>query len=112
MNISQKVHLPLIISLAIGFCVLFVNAWNSLSEIERDIYAAEQYTMSNIFNQKYQAKLDVAISNVINLTQNSFVIEALLEDDKSIAIQGLNTFMATYKKNTEYKIPKYQNPYP
>jgi methyl-accepting chemotaxis protein len=103
MNISQKVHLPLIISLAVGFCILFVNAWSSLSDIERDIYTAEQHTMSNIFNQKYQAKIDVAISNVINLTQNSFVIEALVENDRSIAIQGLNSFMASYKKNTKFQ---------
>ncbi len=102
MSISKKIHLPLIISLFLGICIVILSSWHSLAEIKEEVYQTEQTKLSNFFEQKYQAKLDVAISNVINLAQNHYVVSSLKENDRNIAINGLKTIIKDYKENTKF----------
>ncbi len=102
MSISKKIHLPLIVSLFLGTCIVVVSSWNSLAKIKEEVYQTEQMKLSNFFAQKYQAKLDVAISNAINLAQNHYVVSSLKENDRNIAINGLKTIIKDYKENTKF----------
>lgn len=103
MSISNKIYIPLILSLVIGVGVFIFSSWSSLSTIEKEVYQSEQKRLSDFFNQKYQAKLDVAMSNVINLANNYSVISSLKNNDRSIAISSLSAIISEYKKNTKFQ---------
>ncbi len=103
MSISKKIHFPLIISLLLGTGIILFSSWSSLQTIEQEVYTAEEKKLSYFFEQKYQAKLDVAITNAINLAQNHYVILSLKNNDRRIAINGLNTIIKDYKNNTKFK---------
>ncbi len=103
MSISKKIHIPLILSLLTGIFVVIVVAFFSINDIRKDIYQKEANALTTYFNQKFQAKKDVAISNVINLSQNYYVINALKENKRDIAIQGLKTVITDFKENTKFK---------
>ncbi len=102
MNISQKIHIPLILSLLLGLSILVLTSWSSLKDIENEVYQAEAQKLENFFNQKFEAKSDVAISNVINLAQNPAIITSLKQNDRSIAINGLKSIIQNYKQSTKF----------
>ncbi len=93
MSISKKIHIPLITMLVVGLLVIVVVSMNGLDKIEQDVFAQQEAKLLDFFEQKYQAKKDVAISNAINIAQNYSVISALKNKDRQIAITGLNTLI-------------------
>ena len=103
MSISQKIHIPLILSLFIGLSILLVTSWINLREIETEVYQTEAQKLTLFFNQKYQAKFDIAITNAIDLAQNHYVISALQSQNRSIAINGLKQLVDNYRRFTPYK---------
>jgi methyl-accepting chemotaxis protein len=103
MSISKKIHIPLISVLLLGLIIIFWVSFNGLQTIEEDVYKKEQTGLIDFFNQKYQAKLDVGISNAINIAQNYSVVSSLSKNDRNIAINGLKTIIDDYKNNTKFK---------
>jgi methyl-accepting chemotaxis protein len=103
MSISKKIHIPLIFSLVLGIAILIFSSLSSLSAIEEEVHQTEQNKLADFYTQKYQAKMDVALSNVISLAQNYSVISALQNNDRSIAINGLSPIIRNYKDNTKFK---------
>ncbi len=102
MSLSKKIHLPLILSLFIGVCIVIISSWSSLDDIAREVHLAERKKLEDFFKQKYQAKLDVAISNVINLADNYYIISALKQNNRAIARNGLKTIIQKYRENTKF----------
>lgn len=103
MSINKKIHIPLVTTLLIGLVVIAIVSINGLNQVETDIYAQEDKRLTDFFNQKYLAKNDVAISNAINIAQNFSVVSALKNNDRQIAISGLNTLISDFKTNTKFK---------
>ena len=77
MSISKKIHIPLIAVLLLGLVVIFFVSMQGLNKIEKDVFAEEETKLIDFFSQKFQAKMDVAISNAINIAQNFSVISSL-----------------------------------
>ncbi|WP_297440825.1 hypothetical protein [Sulfurimonas sp.] len=50
-----------------------------------------------------QAKKDIGLTNAINISQNYSVIRSLLENNRTIAINGLKTLSQDFKKYTNYR---------
>ncbi|MDX2506961.1 MAG: hypothetical protein QNL62_21145 [Gammaproteobacteria bacterium] len=74
-----------------------------MNEIEQDVFAQEETKLTDFYAQKFQAKLDVGMSNAINIAQNFSVISSLKENDRQIAINGLKTIIYDFKTNTKFK---------
>jgi len=103
MTISKKIHIPLIAVLLLGLVVIFFVSIQGLNKIEKDVFAEEETKLIDFYSQKFQAKMDVAISNAINIAQNFSVISSLMKNDRKIAINGLKTIVDDFKANTKFK---------
>lgn len=103
MTISKKIYIPLVSVLVLGLCIVFFVSFNSIHDIEDRVYAKEQTKLKVFFQNKFQAKSDVAISNAINIAQNYYVISALQQNDRQIAINGLKSLVNEFKQNTKFK---------
>ncbi len=103
MTISKKIHIPLITVLILGFVVILVTSMNGMEKIESDVLAQEKEKLLDFYTQKFQAKKDVAISNVISIARNFFVVSALKENQRPIAINGLKHLINDFKENTKFK---------
>ena len=51
LSISQKIHIPLIASIAIGFVIVISSFFNSVNEIRDDVYAEEEKILRNTFSE-------------------------------------------------------------
>ncbi|MFT7861136.1 MAG: chemotaxis protein, partial [Sulfurimonas sp.] len=103
LSISKKVHIPLILSMVIGTVIILVNLFLSMEELKKDVYENESRSLTTFFDEALDAKKDIGITNAINISQNYSVVTALENQDRSIAIKGLEDFSTEFKKNTKYK---------
>jgi len=103
MSISKKVHIPLIASIVIGFVVVIVNYIYSVDKMEVQMKKKEKESLNYFFKEAMQEKRNIGITNAINLSHNYNVVEALKNNDRQIAIDGLKEFSKEFKENTNYK---------
>jgi len=102
MTISKKIHIPMITALVIGLVVIFFVSLQGINKITEDVYEKEKKLLLDYYSQKFQAKSDVAISNVINLSKNVSIVSALQNNDREIALNGLKTVVKDFKENTKF----------
>lgn len=75
-SISQKVHIPLVASIAIGFVIVLLNYWVSVDQIRENVYAAQSKEMTTVYEEAIEAKKNVGITNAISISKNSAIIGA------------------------------------
>jgi methyl-accepting chemotaxis protein len=103
LSISQKIHIPLIISVLLGFAIILINYHLSTSKMEIQTYEKEQNNLRSFFKSALEAKEDIGLTNAIDISKNHYVIEALKNNDRSIAIEGLQSISDEFKAYTNYK---------
>jgi methyl-accepting chemotaxis protein len=103
LSISQKVHIPLIASILIGFLIVLVNYIYSVDKMEKDIYLTQQKNLTVTFDEALNVKRHIGLTNAINISKNYSVVKALQENNRSIAIEGLNSISQEFKAYTNYK---------
>ncbi len=103
LKISQKIHLPLVLSIVVGLLIVILTSISSLKQISKDVYATEKVNLLNIFQNKLIEKDRVGITNAINLANNGYIIEALQNNDRELAIKGLKSISDDFKANTPFK---------
>lgn len=103
LSISKKIHIPLVMSMLIGTIIIIANYFSSSAELERNVYDKEVKSLKSFLADAMESKRNIGITNAINISQNHSVIQALLENNRTIAMNGLKTFSDIFKKNTEYK---------
>jgi len=103
MSIGKKIHIPMIMVLLTGLTALIINSFISIGEIESDIFQAEEEKLRSYFDDKYQAKVDIAKLNVIGLSHNQSIKTALVENNRGPAIDQLQAIAKDYKANTTFQ---------
>jgi len=103
MSISKKVHIPLVLSILIGFIVILVNYYYSIKDLKQNVYTSESSSLHLTYKEAMQAKKDIGLTNAINISHNYSVVRSLLENNRSIAIDGLKNLSEEFKKYTNYK---------
>ncbi|WP_428737402.1 methyl-accepting chemotaxis protein [Sulfurimonas sp.] len=103
LSISKKIHIPLIMSMLIGTVIIIINFFSSSAELEKNVYNKEVKSLKSFFTDSIESKENIGITNAINISQNYSVVKALVENNRTIAINGLKTFSDLFKKNTDYK---------
>lgn len=102
LSIAQKVHVPLIASIIIGFIVVLINYIISVHQIRDDIYASQSKEMTTIFNEAIEAKNSVGITNAIGISKNSTVVNGLISGDRESTLKSLKSLSKEYKENTKF----------
>lgn len=102
-SIVKKVYVPLIIIGFINIIVISVFGFHSIKNIKEKVYKKTAKELINIFELKLQAKKDVAISNAIQLAENSYIIKALKRNDRFVAIEGLKNLPNKFRKYTKFQ---------
>lgn len=102
MTIAQKVHVPLIASIVIGFIVVLINYWISVDQIREDIYTSQSKEMKTIFEEAIDAKNSVGITNAIGISKNSTVVNGLISGDREGTLKSLKSLSKEYKEHTKF----------
>jgi len=103
LSISKKIHIPLIVSIIIGFIIIIANYFFSIIEMEEDVYKEQSLSLSSVYQEAIKAKENIGLTNAINISKNYDVVRALKENDRTIAIAGLGAVSKEFKENTNYK---------
>ena len=103
LSISKKIHIPLVASIIIGFIIIVVNYVYSINQMKQDVYTSQSDSLRLVYSQAIIAKENIGLTNAINISKNYDVVRALKEDNRSIAITGLNSVSEEFKKYTNYQ---------
>ncbi len=103
LSIHKKVHLPLIASILIGLVIILVNYFRAIADIERHTYEQSAKELNSFFEDAFEAKNDVGLTNAIMIAQNFSVIEALKQNDRQMAIDGITRISDEFKRATKYQ---------
>jgi len=103
MSISKKVHIPLITSMLVGMLIVFINYLFSIDAMEKELHNSVSQELKTIYKDSIEAKENIGLTNAINIAHNYDVIRALKENNRQIAINGLNQISQDFKENTIYK---------
>lgn len=103
LTISQKIHIPLIISIFIGLVIILVNYFYSIDEMKNDTYKSEEHSLRTVYKEAIGSKYSIGLTNAINISKNYNVISALKDNNRDIAIEGLGSISKEFKENTKYK---------
>ena len=102
-SISKKIHIPLVISILIGFVIIVVNYFYSIDEMKNDVYESESKSLRLTYTQAIKAKENIGITNAINISKNYDVVRALKDNNRTIAVNGLGSISQIFKNNTNYQ---------
>lgn len=102
-SISKKVHIPLIISIAVGFVIIAINYFASVDSIREEVYIQQEKSLDSFFNEAMDNKRNIGLSNAINIAKNYYVVESLRTKDRELAIKGLRDINTDFKESTKYK---------
>jgi methyl-accepting chemotaxis protein len=83
--------------------LILISAFTSIKEIKEDVYKKEQESLYIYIKNQFISKLDVGLTNAINIASNFDVIEALSYDNRVFAVDGLKKLADVYKESTDYK---------
>ena len=103
LSISKKIHIPLVISILLGFIIIMLNYFFSIAEMKKDVYKAQSISLLSVYNEAMKSKKSIGLTNSINISKNYDVVRALKDNDRSIAIAGLGAISKEFKDNTNYK---------
>ncbi|MEA1918030.1 MAG: cache domain-containing protein, partial [Campylobacterota bacterium] len=103
MSIAKKVHIPLVATISIGFLIILINFFSSISTIKDEVYTTQSDILNDYFTAALESKESVCITNALNIANNYHVVNALKTADREVAIDGLNTLSKSYKDNTDFK---------
>lgn len=103
LSISKKVHIPLIVSMLLGFIIIIVNYFYSNADMIDDIYNDEEKSLRSFYSEAIDSKKNIGLTNAINISNNYNVVKALETNDREIAINGLKTVSKDFKDYTNYK---------
>ena len=102
MSISKKVHIPLIVSILVGFIIITVNYFISIDEMRKDVYDGEKKSLQLVYSELVNGKKSIGLTNAINISKNYSVVRSLDENNRQIAIDGISSISKEFKEFTNY----------
>ncbi|MEA3331218.1 MAG: cache domain-containing protein, partial [Campylobacterota bacterium] len=103
LSISKKIHIPLILSIVLGFVIIVVNYFYSISEMKDDVYRSQSDSLRLVYKEAIASKESIGLTSAINISKNYAVVRALKENNRTIAINGLGSVSKEFKDFTSYK---------
>ena len=103
LSISKKIHIPLVVSILIGFIIIILNYFYSIDEMKKDVYKNQSKALRSVYQEAIQNKESIGLTNAINISKNYDVVRALKDNNRTIAVNGLSSVSEEFKENTNYK---------
>ena len=103
LSISKKIHIPLIISIVFGLLIIMLNYFYSIDEMEDNIYKNQAKSLYSTYREAMRSKGSIGITNAINTAKNYDVIHSLEDNNRAMAINGLNVISKEFKEYTDYQ---------
>jgi len=102
-SIVKKMHLPLIVSMVVGLFVVLVIAFNGMKDIKKDVYTKETKVINDYMKDALKEKYSVGVTSALMLSKNSILIDALVSQDRDIALKEAKKYMKSFKDGTKFK---------
>ncbi|CAD7287813.1 hypothetical protein LMG7974_00701 [Campylobacter majalis] len=102
-SIQNKIYIPLVALAVIAAIVMFYFYNNSVTQIEQSVLKDKQKQFASMFKEKLVGKTQVGLLSAINIAENRYVTEALIQNDKTIAQKELSKLMDVAREASEYK---------
>ena len=102
MSISKKIHIPLIVSILLGFLIIVGNYFYSIDGMKKDVYESEMKSLRLVYNNSISGKENIGLTNAINISKNYYIIRSLKENNRDLAIDGISTLSKEFKESTNY----------
>jgi methyl-accepting chemotaxis protein len=103
LSIGQKIHIPLILSLAVGFGIILVSFFNSLSEIEQQVFEDTVQAQQHYVEAELKMLEAVSLTNAITLGQDHHVVQGLLTGNRTYTLKGLQKLQQDLHTYTPFK---------
>ncbi|WP_141080350.1 cache domain-containing protein, partial [Campylobacter pinnipediorum] len=103
LTIKWKVYIPIIILFVIGLSGMTIFFFKNIQKIENNTLNKKESSLQLFIAEKFKTKEQIAITSAINLSQNKYIIDALLYNDKSIAKKELLNLANSLKDSSDYK---------
>ena len=103
LSISKKIFLLSFVLTAILIGISALIMLSKASEIEVKTVAKKMHSLHTILFTKIEEKKNVGLTNAIGIASNDNLAEALVEDNRSMAIDVLSGISQKYKNNTDLK---------
>ena len=102
LSISNKIHIPLIVSILIGFVIIMSSYFMSITDLKTQINQEEAKNLRSVFSDLMKGKENIGITNAINIAGNYYALEGLKTNNREFAMKGLTELSKTFKDNTEF----------
>ncbi|NPA29894.1 MAG: methyl-accepting chemotaxis protein [Epsilonproteobacteria bacterium] len=102
-KIGQKIYLPLIVAIVTATTIMGINAFLTIKEVKSEVFDNQAKTMRTYFDQKYTAKKQIGLTNAISIANNYYVVGALKNGDREMAIRGLSQLDDEFRRFTPLK---------
>ena len=86
-------------ALAVGVIILLFQA----GHLKEEVYEQASKDLQNMSQNNIYAKKSVGISNAVSIANDGMIQQALLTNDRSIAISALKTLSEKMKASTDFK---------
>lgn len=103
LSIALKVYLAIAISLLIAIIVAFFYIKHSTSTIENELQSTKAQELKNYINEQLSVMSSIGLSNAISIANNKYIVDSILQNDRSIAIKGLKKIYNRLSTSTPYK---------
>ncbi len=103
LSLSSKIHIPLVLSILLGFIIIIINYVYSVGIMEVELYDKQVKNIDSMYHVSFNTKENIALTNVINIANNSAIIKALKENNRTIAIDSLSLLSKEFKAHTKYQ---------
>ena len=103
MSVKNKIYIPLGSIFIILGIILFINYNFSEKNIKSSLFKDRSNSLNNLFEKEYALSKDVGLTNALSLSQNGYVRDALVNNTREDAINGLNLLTKKYKEYSSLK---------
>ncbi|MGP1450977.1 MAG: methyl-accepting chemotaxis protein [Wolinella sp.] len=103
LSLSGKVGAPIILAILAGFIVIFIHYKWTLENIKTQSYEAEGAVMREKFQKALDKRLDISLTNAINISHQNLIIDALNSNNRELLVAPLNSIAKDFAVHTELK---------
>jgi len=103
LSIGQKIHLPIIVMMIVSLTIIVINGLSTIDDIKNSSFERFGKNMKIYLSNEIKQKEQIGLTNAINLSYNQKIIDALVKNNRDIAIDNLVDISKTFKKSTDYK---------
>lgn len=102
-SIRKKLYVPLVSIFILLMLTLLANYLFSVNKIKNNVYSEASKEIKFFFKKEYQALKDIGLTNAVGLSNNTYIIESLLDGSRSYAQAGIDKLIKEYKANNSIK---------